>query len=1211
MSGFVHLRSHSQYSILDGLMSPKTLVSLAASDNQPAVALTDLHRMFGNVEFYEAAEQKGVKPIVGADIFIEADLTQPTAGVDETPEVYSRILLLAKTNDGYRRLMDLISRSYLENQVKGVARIKQSWLKESTEGLVALSGGEEGEIAQALLGNLPNNDAKSIADQYKSWFRGDFYLEVQRAGLPNEDQLVPALVDLSASTQIPLIATHPIQYEKADDFLAHEAKYCVVNSKQVYDLSRDREFTSEQYFQTEEQMRARFSDIPEAIDNAIALSQKCSITIELGKNYLPRFPTPNGESEDDYFAQLCQEGLDRRLESLYPDVNVREEKRPTYEARLKSEVETIIKMGFPGYYLIVADFINWAKDHGIPVGPGRGSGAGSLAAYSIGITDLDPLPYDLLFERFLNPERVSMPDFDIDFCEDRRSEVIDYVRTRYGDASVARISTYNFLKAKAALGGAGRALGHSFGMIQELSKMINLKPGSEASLLDILGETDFSQEHPEVVSTKLIDRYMRLPEVRELIDIAKAIESAPQAVGIHAGGVVISPGAMSDFSPLYLNDIEKGSQTQYDKDAVERAGLVKFDFLSLGTLTMVDRALQLINQREERQNDPLKYSDIPMEDQDTYKMLGTGDTIGVFQFESGGMQGYMKKLQPQRFEDLIALAALYRPGPLGSGMVDSFIERRHGREEVIYPHELLEKILEPTYGVIVYQEQVMQIAQAMAGYSLGGADLLRRAMGKKDAAKMAKERSKFEEGAVKNGVDAKKATEIFDLMEKFAEYGFNKSHSAAYALVAYQTAWLKRHYPAEFYAAHMNVSRDKTEKLAQFVDDAHRHRIKILQPDVNSGFGDFTTEGDALRYGFAGLKGVGDAAGRQIVQTRIREGKFESLKDFCQKMSGKGVNKGTIESLIQAGSFDSIDPNRAQLLEALPLWLKYISAVAKAEAKAKPGEAGPLLPGLFKGTAAPAKKKSTRTPKPILEPEIPVIAPWSEIQKLKEEQSVLGFFLSGHPYQAYAKQLDGLSAALPLNHVDQTEPHRWATHLLAGVVTSIVEKTDRNRRKYARLLLDDGSSSREITAFSSSWSGDNPMAGKIKIGDFVAIEAKIAEDTYRGEGVNQVLVEKFFSMEELQNMLSNQINIAMKKEDLPKLEAILVNHNDNQGLPISVYMADGDDRYFRAQIKTAKLAKTPAALKAVKEAFGQDQVKYGFTRKFQFENKPKNRGPRP
>lgn len=1210
MSGFVHLRSHSQYSILDGLMSPKTLVSLAADDNQPAVALTDLHRMFGNVEFYEAAEQKGVKPIVGADVWIECDITQPESGMGENAEVSSRILILAKNQQGYRRLMDLMSRSYIENQVKGVARIKQSWLQENCDGLIALSGGEEGEIAQALLGQIPNANAQTIALEYQKWFNGDFYLEAQRAGFANEAQLVPALVQLSSDMQIPLVATHPIQYEKPEDFLAHEAKYCVVNGQQVYDLSRQRHFTHEQSFKTEAEMRELFSDLPEAIDNAIALSQKCSTSIELGKNYLPRFPTPNGESEDDYFAQLCQEGLNKRLEVLYPDIEERESKRATYEDRLKSEVETIVKMGFPGYYLIVSDFINWAKDQGVPVGPGRGSGAGSLAAYAIGITDLDPLPYDLLFERFLNPERVSMPDFDIDFCEDRRGEVIDYVRSRYGESSVARISTYNFLKAKAALGGAGRALGHSFGMIQELSKMISVKPGTEVSLLDILGETEYSQDHPEVVSTKLIDRYMRLPEVRELIDIAKAIESAPQAVGIHAGGVVISPGAMSDFSPLYLNDIEKGSQTQYDKDAVERAGLVKFDFLSLGTLTMVDRAVQMINQREEHQGNPLKASEIPMEDPTTYKMLGFGDTIGVFQFESSGMQGYMKKLQPQRFEDLIALAALYRPGPLGSGMVDSFVERRHGREEVDYPHPLLEKILEPTYGVIVYQEQVMQIAQAMAGYSLGGADLLRRAMGKKDAAKMAKERSKFEEGAVKNGVDAKKATEIFDLMEKFAEYGFNKSHSAAYALVAYQTAWLKRHYPAEFYAAHMNVARDKTEKLAIFVDDAMRHKIKILPPDVNEGFGDFTVQDNALRYGFAGIKGVGDAAGRQIVQTRIREGKFESLKDFCQKMNGKGVNKGTIESLIQAGAFDKINDNRAQLLAELPLWLKYVAAVAKAEAKAKPGEAGPLLPGLFKD-AAPVKKRATRAPKPILEPEIPVVSPWSDVHKLKEEREALGFFLSGHPYGAYAKQLDGLSAALPLSQVDQVEPSH-STHLIAGVVTQIIEKTDRNRQKYARLLLDDGTSTKEATVFGSVWSGDTPMSGKVKVGEFIALEAKVTADTYRGEGVNQILTESIFTIDQLQDLLANQINIAMKKEDLPKLEAVLSEHHDEKGLPVAVYMPDGDDRYFRAQIKTVKLAKTPNALKALKEVFGEEQVKYGFARKHQFEPKRRfnNRRPR-
>ena len=1191
MSGFVHLRSHSQYSIVDGLMSPGDLVKMAAADNQPAVALTDAQRMFGTLEFYETARKNGVKPIVGVDAWVEPDLSQAPGA----PAV--KLLLLAQDNAGYKRLMQLVSQGYMENQVNSIARIKQSWLAEGTAGIIALSGGEEGEIAQALIAaDAPR--AATLASQYAQWFPNCFYLEVQRAGFANEEVVVQGMANLSSTSGIPLVATHPIQFSRREDYLAHEVKYCVVNSEIVYDLKRPHLFTPEQHFQTEAQMRQLFADIPEAVDNAALVASRCSPEIQMGKSYLPHFPTPDGSTEDAHFSEKSRVGLEARLVELFPDEAARQENRARYEQRLQTEIDTIIKMGFPGYYLIVADFIQWSKDNGVPVGPGRGSGAGSLAAFALGITDIDPLPYDLLFERFLNPERVSMPDFDIDFCMDRRDEVIEYVKQRYGEASVGRISTYGFLKAKAAIKGAGRALGLTYGMPDELTKMIVSKPGEEVTIDDAL------ERFP-----KLAERYLRMPEVRELLDVARTIEKVPQSIGLHAGGVLIAPGNVTDFAPSYLADAATGAQSQYDMTWVERAGLVKFDFLGLKTLTMLDKAVRLINGRPDRENDPFVISKLPLDDQAVYKDLGEGDTKGVFQFESSMMQGWIKKLKPERFEDLIALAALVRPGPLGSGMVDNFVDRRHGRQEVAYPHPLLERILEPTYGVIVYQEQVMQIAQVMAGYSLGGADLLRRAMGKKDAEKMAKERSKFEEGAAKKGIAPKLATEVFDLMEMFAEYGFNKSHSAAYALIAYQTAFIKTKYPAEFYAAQMSVNRDDADKIAGLVDDARRHKIKVLPPDVNEATAEFTPVGhDAIRYAFGGLKGIGTNVSRAIMQTRIRDGKFTSIFDFCVKMAGSGLNKTSVEALARAGAFDSMYDNRAQVVAAVPLALKYASDLSKAKTKAEQKASAPtnLLPALGK-KKAPAKAREIKA---ILEPEMPVVEPWGEVRQLDEERKAVGFFLTGHPYAAYARQFGGLSAALPIEKVDDIQPG-FDAHLVAGMVVKIDERLNAKKEKQAKVTIEDGRSSREITFFARTWA---ETGAKVKAGQFMAFEAKVSPDTYRGEGVNQLIAESVFTIEELRSMLANHVNVAIVKTDLPKLAAVLAKHNDPDGLPISVYLPDGDDRFFRADLTEAKLAKTPQAYAELTQAFGAERVTHGFASQHRFEPKRRfnnnNRRPR-
>ena len=1190
MSDFTHLRAHSHYSIEDGLMSPADLIKAAAADGQGAMAITDLAgRMFGTIEFFEAARSKGVKPIVGVDVWVDPDVTQ---GPDAAPV---RLLLLAQNQAGYKKILDWVSRSYTDNQHHDKPRLRQSWFRdEGTEGVEALSGSEQdGEIALALLSDAadPVATAVPVLEAYRGWFGDRFHLEVQRAGFAREADLVARTVALSDRTGTPLVATHPIQFPRRQDYFAHEIKTCISSGKTVSDVNRKTPFTREQFFQTRAEMEALFADLPEALENAGRLARRCVLDIEIGKNHLPSFPTPDGSEEADYFAKAAREGLERRLLKNFPDPAVRAAQRPIYDERLEREIKTIAQMGFPGYYLIVSDFIGWAKEQGVPVGPGRGSGAGSLAAYAMDITDIDPMPYDLLFERFLNPERVSMPDFDIDFCMDRRDEVIDYVRQKYGENSVSRISTFMMLKAKAAIKAAGRAIDAPFGLTDSLSKMI-------PNVLDISLEEAAKDE-------KLAARLVESPDARRLFTLARSIENKPSAVSIHAGGVIIAPGKSADYAPLHLTDAGQGAVSQYDYVDAEKVGLVKFDFLGLKTLTVIDQAVRLINARPDRAGNPLDITSLDITDAPTYALLGEAKTVGVFQFESSGMQGYIRKLQPSGFEDIVALAALFRPGPLSAGMVDDFINRRHGRSEVAYPHPMLEPVLKPTYGVIVYQEQVMQIAQVMAGYSLGGADLLRRAMGKKDAEKMAKERSKFEEGAKANGVDAAKATEIFDLMEMFADYGFNKSHSAAYALVAFQTAWLKTHYPSEFYAANLNVNASDTEKVMPLINDARKNGVDLLPPDVNEGYAEFTAAGDrAVRYGLMGLKGVGSSAIKTITDARETHGKFESFFDFCKKVGRSGAGKTVVEALVRAGAFDSLHPNRAAVMEAVPAGLKYAAALAKV----KPIEAGSLLPELF-GDAAPAKKKAKpRAVKPILEPMLNDVPEWSKIETLEHERSAMGFYLSGHPFEGYAARLDGLSAAVPLDAIDGLEAG-VGTHLVGGVVASVREITNKNKEKQAYLTLDDGRSSKDVTVFAGTWA---EVGGWVKPGVFLALEAKIEEDTYRGDGAKKLTAEQVLDFDALQSKLAQGVHLAVKKQDLAALEPLLRAQAspDGAGLPVSIYLPDTEDRYFRADLPTLRINNTPSALAALRQAVGEDRLRIDYASTLVFEQRAKRGGPR-
>src|SRR5687768_16995590 len=889
---FVHLHLHSEYSLADSTIRIGELVKRCAQLGQPAVAVTDIDNLFAAVKFYKAAEGAGIKPIIGADIGL--------ADGNETP---ARMTLLCRDRSGYLTLSRLLSRAWMEgHRIDGVA-IRPEWLREDNGGLFALVG------RKSLAGQLVSTHRTELAEaslaDWRDVFGDRLHLELTRSGRDGEDAFNAFALHAATRRGIPIVASNDVRFLDADGFEAHEARVCIASGRVLDDPKRPKDYSAEQYLKSSEEMQALFHDVPDAIDNAFSLATRCNVTMKLGEYALPAFPVPSEHTIESWLRSSAREGLVARLEKspLAPG-KTREE----YEARLETELDVIIKMGFPGYFLIVADFINWGKAQGIPVGPGRGSGAGSLVAWALGITDLDPLPYDLLFERFLNPERVSMPDFDIDFCMDRRDEVIDYVARKYGRDRVSQIITYGTMAAKAVVRDSGRVLGHPYGFVDGIAKLIPNTLG--ICLDDALGESDAARKNPELASVELMQRMQAEDDVRDLLTLARELEDLTRNAGKHAGGVVIAPSPLSDFCPLFAEHDGHGAGrnpvTQFDKDDVEAIGLVKFDFLGLRTLTIIDWAVKAINARRKATGEaPLDITALPLDDPATYELFARGDTVAVFQFESRGMRELLKRAKPDTFEDIIALAALFRPGPLGSGMDREWVDSKHGHTEVSYPHPSLEPVLKPTYGVIVYQEQVMQIAQVLAGYSLGGADLLRRAMGKKKPEEMAKERVKFESGAEQNGVPARTASQIFDLMEKFAEYGFNKSHSAAYALVAYQTAWLKVHHPAEFMAAVLSSDMDNTDKVVMFLDEARALGLEVQPPDVNASAYMFEAIGSqTIRYGLGAVKGVGHGACEAIAEERARNGQYTDLLEFCKRVDSSKLNRRALEALVNAGALD-------------------------------------------------------------------------------------------------------------------------------------------------------------------------------------------------------------------------------------------------------------------------------------------------------------------
>jgi DNA polymerase-3 subunit alpha len=1059
---FVHLNVHTDLSLVDGVVRVKQLVQTVRDLGMPAVAVTEQGNLFSMVKFYRAAMAAGVKPVVGVDLWLVGD--------DDAPP--SRMTLLCQNQAGYLNLSELTSLGYRDGQTDGTPTLRREWIVERAAGLIMLAGGRQGEIGRALLSG-DEQTAYTLAGRWQGVFGDRFYLDLQRTGRAGEARYIEQAVTLAETVGIPVVATNDVRFLHKGDFEAHDVRVCIHEGRTLADPRRQHAYCEQQYLRSAEEMIALFDDLPEAIENSVEIARRCTIELTLGKTFLPDFEVPDGYTTDSWFEEQSKAGLDDRLSVLFRGATESglAEKRVEYDERLRLELDVIIGMAFPGYFLIVADFIRWAKENDVPVGPGRGSGAGSLVAYALGITDLDPIGYDLLFERFLNPERVSMPDFDVDFCMEGRDRVIDYVVGKYGADRVSQIITFGTMAAKAVVRDVGRVMGHPYGFVDQLAKLIPFEVGMTLAKA-------FEQEDA------LRERYDADEEVRQLFDMARALEGLARNPGKHAGGVVISPSALTDYTPLYFEQGGSSPVSQLDKDDVEAVGLVKFDFLGLRTLTIIDWAVKSLNAIRAKANArPVDITVLPTDDGDTFRLVMSAATTAVFQLESRGMRELIKKLQPDCFEDIIALVALFRPGPLQSGMVDDFIERKHGRAAVEYPHPELAPILAPTYGVILYQEQVMQIAQVLAGYTLGGADMLRRAMGKKKPEEMAKQRSVFVDGAAGRGVDTGVATHIFDLMEKFAGYGFNRSHSAAYALVAYQTAWLKAHYPAHFMSAVLSADMDSTDKVVTLIDECRIMGIKVLPPDLNRCEWKFSVQDDkTIVYGLGAIKGVGQGAVEGMIEERNASGSFDDLFNFCRRIDGRKINRRVVEAMVRCGAMDALAPGRATCVATLD------RAMQGAEQHARDRDAGQN--DMFGGASEPTSDHQQFVEMPQ----------WSEAERLQGEKSTLGLYLTGHPINRCLDELRSMS----LGRIAALLPSADKTQRAAGFVVGLRVVNSR-RGRMGILTLDDGSARMECVVYSDVYQRVQRflvkdqlliVEGIVSVDDFSGGPALSAEDVY-------------------------------------------------------------------------------------------------------------------
>ncbi|MDP3884167.1 DNA polymerase III subunit alpha [Hydrogenophaga sp.] len=1083
---FIHLRLHTEFSVVDGTNRIDEVVAAAAADGQPALAITDLSNLFGAVKFYKAARGEGVKPLLGAEVMLQGFTEEtPNAMPGSHQPAAPRVILLVQDKQGYLNLSELLARAWTRSDGRGGALVQREWLEELNGGLLMLSGAQAGPVGQALIQGDANR-AADVALKLAGLFTHRFYIELQRAGRVDDERHVTAAVQLAARLHLPVVATHPVQFLEPDDYEAHEARVCISDGEILGNNRRVRRFTREQYFKSAAQMEALFADIPSAVANTLEIAKRCSLTLVLGKPQLPNFPIPpvNGVvmSVEDYFRHVSYEGLEGRLRHLFPNEAKREEVRARYVERLEFELNTILKMGFPGYFLIVSDFIKWAKENGCPVGPGRGSGAGSLVAYALLITDLDPLQYNLLFERFLNPERVSMPDFDIDFCQSNRDRVIDYVKDRYGKDAVSQIATFGTMAARAAIRDVGRVLDFSYGFCDGISKLIPNKPGMSVTLQYPPNPKPEGDKNNYAIEMEpvLAERIQKEDDVKTLIELAQKLEGMTRNIGMHAGGVLIAPGKLTDFCPLYMQPGSNSAVSQYDKDDVEAIGLVKFDFLGLATLTILEIAREFIMKRHKGQEN-FRFEDIPLDDQRVYALFSRGQTEAVFQFESRGMQGMLKDAKPSRLEDLIALNALYRPGPMD--LIPSFVARKHGREVIEYPHPLVAEMLSETYGIMVYQEQVMQTAQILGGYSLGGADMLRRAMGKKKAEEMAEHRAIFRAGAAKNNISEEKADEVFDLMEKFAGYGFNKSHAAAYSLLAYHTGWLKVHYTAEFFCANMTVEMDDTDKLRVLWEDAKKMGIAFEAPDVNRGFHRFEPITDkSIRYGLGAIKGTGQQAIDAIVAARegrgegpngAESGPFRSLFDFCRRVDRQRLNKRTVEALIKAGAFDSLHLNRAEVLASVERAFDFAAA---SVANANQG-------GLFDMMGEDDHGSSTQ------EPDLVPTTPWGVKEQLTLEKTAIGFYFSGHLFDEVQREVRRFARTELADVKESRDPV-----ILTGIVTDF-RIINGQRGKLALFKIDDKTAVLEVSADENLI---NLHRNLLKDDELIVVQAVAQPDRFSG-----------------------------------------------------------------------------------------------------------------
>ncbi|WFE70891.1 DNA polymerase III subunit alpha [Halomonas sp. M1] len=1158
---FVHLRLHSEYSLVDGLVKLKSLISTTAERGMPALALTDEANLFGLVKFYKAAQGAALKPIIGSDLWLH--------NPNDDAHPY-RITLLAMDGVGYRNLTELISKGWSEGQRQGRAILDKQWVLDQSDGLIALSGGREGEIGRHLLSEH-EREARLLLEEWQRAFPDRFYLELIRTGRPLEEECVHASVQLAIESSTPVVATNDVRFLEREDFWAHETRVAIGEGKALDDPRRERRYTEEQYLKSPEEMAALFADIPEALENSVMIAERCSVDVRLGEIFLPEFEIPEGMTQDEFFRKVSHDGLTERLDFLFPaeqyprDSESFREIDQRYRDRLEFELNVIIQMGFPGYFLIVMDFIQWAKDNDVPVGPGRGSGAGSLVAYAQKITDLDPIGYDLLFERFLNPERVSMPDFDVDFCMEKRDKVIEYVANRYGRNAVSQIVTFGTMAAKAVVRDVARAQGRPYSLGDKLSKLIPFEVGM--TLAKAIEQEPALKEFIE-----------KDEEAEEIWEMALKLEGTTRGTGKHAGGVVIAPTKLTDFSPLLCDEDGSGLVVQFDKNDIEEAGLVKFDFLGLRTLTIIDWALKMVDKvRGVNGQEPLNIDAIPLDDGKTFEMLKRAETTAVFQLESRGMKELIKRLLPDSLDDMIALVALFRPGPLQSGMVDDFINRKHGRAEVSYPHpdyqhELLKPVLSPTYGIILYQEQVMQIAQVMAGYSLGQADMLRRAMGKKKPEEMAKQRAGFMEGCADNGIDKDLAGNIFDLVEKFAGYGFNKSHSAAYALVSYQTAWLKAHYPGPFMAAVMSTEMDNLDKVVPLIEECRNLKLTVTPPDVNVGGYRFTvdTEGRVV-YGLGAIRGVGEGPIGAIVEARNTDGPFKDLFDFCRRLDPKRMNKRTLEALIRSGALDTLGPNRAVLAAAMEDALK---AAAQNHANQNLG-----MLDMF-GESFSAEEEASD---PYAE--YHNAREWTDRERLSGEKDTLGLYLTGHPIDEYERELKRFVSTRISDLKPSREPQR-----VAGLVVAMRTMKSKRGDTMAFITLDDRTGRIEASLFGELF---EQLRGQIESDQVIIVEGEVSNDDFsggmrlRGKDVTPMVTARIRYGQAVELALdAEQINGRL----VESLRDSLTPYRDEAGLPVRLQYRHPDAVAWLELADEWKVAPSDDLLLALRDVQGQAGV---------------------